>query len=256
MTTIRINKFFTQQGYCSRRAADQLIGLGRVRINGRVAVLGDQVKDSDVVTVDGRVVKRNPPPVYLAYHKPVGVICTTELEVPGNILDAVGYGERIFPIGRLDKDSSGLILLTNDGEVVNRLLRPEFGHEREYVVTVDRPYEPDFLKKLEQGVRILGRKTKPCRTRRVDRISFRITLTEGLNRQIRRMCLALEYRVKRLVRVRIMQISLRGLAAGRWRRLTHKERGDLLTAVGLKEAQGEGRVSARPGRAGAVSVAS
>jgi 23S rRNA pseudouridine2604 synthase len=235
MTTVRINKFFTQQGYCSRRAADQLIEQGRVRLNGRVAVLGDQVKEGDVVSVDGRVVDRNPRAVYLAYHKPVGVICTTEREAPGNILDAVGYRERIFPIGRLDKDSSGLILLTNDGEVVNRLLRPEFGHEREYVVTVDRPYDPDFLKKLERGVRILGRKTKPCRALRVDRVSFRITLTEGLNRQIRRMCLALGYRVKRLVRVRIMHVLLRGISAGRWRRLTHKEQHDLLTAVGLKD---------------------
>lgn len=250
MSTVRINKYFTQQGFCSRRAADQLIEQGRVRLNGRVAVLGDQVKDGDVVSVDGRVVDRTPPPVYLAYHKPIGVTCTTELDVPGNILHAVGYPERIFPIGRLDKDSSGLILLTNDGDVVNRLLRPEFGHEREYVVTVDHPYEKGFLEKLEQGVRVLGRKTRPCRTRRVDRISFRLTLTEGRNRQIRRMCLALGYRVKRLVRVRVMHVPLRGLSAGRWRHLSHKEREDLLAAVGLKQATGEGRVSAAAGAGG------
>src|SRR3989441_7885900 len=130
MSTVRINKFFTEQGFCSRRAADRMIGEGRVRINGRVAVLGDQVTNADVVTVDGRVVSHRPQPVYLAYHKPVGVTCTTEPHVAGNIVHAVGYPERIFPIGRLDKDSSGLILLTNDGDIVNRILRAEFGHER------------------------------------------------------------------------------------------------------------------------------
>jgi 23S rRNA pseudouridine2604 synthase len=255
VSTVRINKYFTQQGYCSRRAADQLIEAGRVRINERVAVLGDQVTDEDVVTVDGRVVARNPPPVYLAYHKPIGVTCTTETDVKGNILHAVGYPERIFPIGRLDKDSSGLILLTNDGELVNRLLRPEFGHEREYVVTVDRPFTSVFLDRLEGGVRVLGRKTRPCRAKRVDAAAFRITLTEGRNRQVRRMCAALGYEVKRLVRVRVLNIPLRGLAVGQWRRLTRQERDELLATVGLTNT-GKGRVSARPGRVGAMDTAS
>jgi 23S rRNA pseudouridine2604 synthase len=234
---VRINKFFTQQGFCSRRAADRMIEDGRIRINGRVAVLGDQVADDDVVTVDGSVVKNRPRSVYLAYHKPVGVTSTTELHVEGNILQAVGYPERIFPIGRLDKDSSGLILLTNDGDIVNRILRAQFGHEREYVVTVDRPYLPSFLRRMEQGMPVLGEKTRPCRTTQVDATTFRITLTEGRNRQIRRMCSALGYRVVRLMRVRIMHIRLGDLPVGKWRELTPKEHDELLAAVGFPENQ-------------------
>jgi 23S rRNA pseudouridine2604 synthase len=233
VTAVRINKYFTEQGFCSRRAADRMIEDGRVRINGRVAVLGDQVTDDDVVTLDGRVVTSRPDARYLAYHKPVGVTCTTELHVAGNILQAVGYPERVFPIGRLDKDSSGLILLTNDGDIVNRILRAEFGHEREYVVTVDRPYQPDLLRHLEQGVLVLGEKTRLCRTAKVDGTTFRIKLTEGRNRQIRRMCSALGYRVVRLVRVRIMHIRLGGLPLGKWRELTPPERDRLLADVGL-----------------------
>ena len=253
MTKVRVNKYFTEQGFCSRRAADLMIEEGRVRINGRVAVLGDQVADDDVVTVDGCAVKSRPHVVYLAYHKPVGVTCTTELHVEGNILQAVGYPERIFPVGRLDKDSSGLILLTNDGDIVNRILRAEFGHEREYMVTLDRPYSPTFLRCVEQGVLVQGTKTRPCRTARVGVLTFRIMLTEGRNRQIRRMCSALGYRVVCLVRVRIMHIRLDDLPVGTWRELTPKEQEKLIAAVGL-EGTGEGRVSARPGRAG-VKVA-
>jgi 23S rRNA pseudouridine2604 synthase len=235
MTTVRINKYFTERGFCSRRAADRMIDDGRVRINGRVAVPGDRVAGDDRVTVDGRVVRSRPRPVYLAYHKPVGVTCTTELHVPGNILHAVGYPERIFPIGRLDKDSSGLILLTNDGDIVNRILRAEFGHEREYVVTVDRPFPPTMLRRLEQGVPVLGEKTRPCWTTRMDAVTFRIRLTEGRNRQIRRMCSTLGYRVVRLVRVRIMHIRLGGLPVGQWREFSPKERDELLAAVGMRE---------------------
>ncbi len=237
MSTVRINKFFTEQGFCSRRVADRMIEDGRVRINGRVAVLGDQVTDADVVTVDGRAVSHRPPPVYLAYHKPVGVTCTTESHVVGNIIQAVGYPERIFPIGRLDKDSSGLILLTNDGDIVNRILRAEFGHEREYVVTVDRPSPPSLLKRLEKGVLVLGEKTRPCRTKRVDATTFRITLTEGHNRQLRRMCSALGYRVTQLVRVRIMHIRLGDLPVGKWRHLTPPECDKLLADVGFFEKE-------------------
>ncbi len=237
MTSVRINKYFTEQGFCSRRAADRMIEDGRVLINGRVAVLGDRVTDDDVITLDGRVVKSRPGAVYLAYHKPVGVTCTTELRVAGNILHAVGYPERIFPIGRLDKDSSGLILLTNDGDIVNRILRAEFGHEREYVVMVDRPYQPAFLRRLERGVLVLGAKTRPCRTARVEATTFKIKLTEGRNRQIRRMCSALGYRVVRLVRVRVMHIRLGDLPVGKWRELTPKERDELLAAVGFSENQ-------------------
>ena len=234
MSTVRLNKFFTEQGFCSRRAADRMIEEGRVRINGRVAVLGDQVTDADVVTVDGRVVSHRPPPGYLAYHKPVGVTCTTEPHVAGNIVHAVGYPERVFPIGRLDKNSSGLILLTNDGDIVNRILRVEFGHEREYVVAVDRPCPLSFLKQLEKGVLGLSEKTRPCRTKKVDATTFRITLTEGRNPQIRRMCSALGYRVVTLVRIRIMHIRLDDLPVRTWRHLTPQERDQLLTAVGLR----------------------
>jgi 23S rRNA pseudouridine2604 synthase len=235
MKEVRINKFFTEHGVCSRRAADRLIQEGRVSINGRTAVLGDQVADADVVLVDGRVLSESKKTVYLAYHKPVGITCTTELDVRGNIVEAIGYPERIFPIGRLDKDSSGLILLTNDGDIVNRILRAEFGHEREYLVTVDRPYPRPFLDRLEQGVLILGKKTSPCRATRIDQSCFRVILTEGRNRQIRRMCSGLGFRVTRLVRSRIMHIELGNLCVGEWRHLSNQERDALLSAVGLDE---------------------
>jgi 23S rRNA pseudouridine2604 synthase len=213
-----------------------LIEDGRIAINGRTAVLGDQVREGDVVTLDGRVMDQPARPVYLAYHKPVGVTCTTERNVEGNIVQAVNYADRIFPVGRLDKDSSGLILLTNDGEIVNRILRVEFGHEREYLVTLDRTYPTTFLKRLEQGVPVLGKTTKPCRAVRVDQVRFRITLTEGRNRQIRRMCSALGFRVVRLVRTRIMHIRLGDLPLGQWRPLSDRERVELLRAISSAEA--------------------
>src|SRR3989449_8867165 len=232
MSTVRINKFFTEQGFCSRRAADRMIGEGRVRINGRVAVLGDQLTNADVVTVDGRVVSHRPQPVYLAYHKPVGVTCTTEPHVAGNIVHAVGYPERIFPIGRLDKDSSGLILLTNDGDIVNEILRTEHGHEREYEVSVDHPFDQTFIDRMVQGVVILERPTNTCRIERLGPARFRIILTEGRNRQIRRMCQVLGYRVLTLHRVRIMHVTLDGLVPGAWKPLTGEERVQLFQAVG------------------------
>jgi 23S rRNA pseudouridine2604 synthase len=235
MKGLRINKFFTEHGVCSRRAADRLIEEGRVSINGRTAILGDRVTDGDVVSVDGRVLEESGTTVYLAYHKPVGITCTTEPDVRGNIVEAIGYPERIFPIGRLDKDSSGLILLTNDGDIVNRILRAEFGHEREYHVTVDPPYPQSFLDRLERGVLIHGKKTSPCRAIRIDQSSFRIILTEGRNRQIRRMCSASGFRVSHLVRTRIMHVELGNLSLGKWRHLSNQERDILLSAVGLEE---------------------
>ena len=236
MKSVRINKFFTEWGYCSRRAADRMIEEGRVLLNGRKAVLGDQVSDGDVVSVDGRVLERAAGTVYLAYHKPVGITCTTELDVPGNIIEAIDYPERIFPVGRLDKDSSGLILMTNDGDIVNRILRAEFGHEREYLVTVNHSYPATFLDRLQRGVLVLGKITAPCRAIKVDEMSFRIILTEGRNRQIRRMCSGLGFRVVRLVRSRIMHIELGSLAVGNWRHLVKSERDALLSAVGMAEA--------------------
>ncbi|UVT22479.1 MAG: pseudouridine synthase [Nitrospira sp.] len=229
---MRINKFFTEHGICSRREADRLIESGAITINGRVAKLGDQVEPGDIIAREGRVILWGRASLYIKYHKPVGVTTTSESHVARNIIAEIGHPERIFPIGRLDKDSSGLILLTNDGDIVNEILRAEFGHEREYLVQVDRPFEQSFLEHLSQGVVILGSRTKPCRTMRVGRDQFRIILTEGRNRQIRRMCRTLGYRVMTLHRTRIMHITVNGLSAGSWKELTSLEREELLRAVG------------------------
>ena len=234
--TIRINKFFTEQGICSRREADRLIESGVITINGRVAKLGDQVEPSDVIAREGRVMSWDKANLYIKYHKPVGVTTTSESHVPRNIIAEIGHHERIFPIGRLDKDSSGLILLTNDGNIVNEVLRSEFGHEREYLVQVDRPFDRSFLDRMSRGVVILGSATRACRTIRVGRDQFRIILTEGRNRQIRRMCQALGYRVTQLHRTRIMHITAKGLSVGEWKELTAHEREQLMQAVGRCQA--------------------
>lgn len=234
--TIRINKFFTEQGICSRREADRLIESGVITINGRVAKLGDQVESSDVITREGCVIPWGKPTLYIKYHKPVGVTTTSESHVPRNIIAEIRYPERIFPIGRLDKDSSGLILLTNDGNIVNEILRAEFRHEREYLVQVDRPFDRSFLDRMARGVVILGSVTRPCRMTRVGRDQFRIILTEGRNRQIRRMCHALGYRVTTLHRTRIMHMTVKGLGSGEWKELTSQEREQLLQAVGRSHA--------------------
>lgn len=229
---IRINKFFTEHGICSRREADRLIQSGTITINGRPAKLGDQVSSDDVIACEGRVMPWGRANLYIKYHKPVGVTTTSESHIPRNIIAEIGHPERIFPIGRLDKDSSGLILLTNDGDIVNEILRAEFGHEREYLVQVDHPFDQSFLHQLSRGVMILGSRTKPCRTMRIGRDQFRIILTEGRNRQIRRMCQALGYRVTKLHRTRIMHITAEGLRIGEWKELTSQERERLLQAVG------------------------
>lgn len=231
-TTIRINKFFTQHGICSRREADRLIETGRVTINRQPAKLGDRVGPADVIARDGQVVPWGQAPIYIKYHKPVGVTTTSEAHVPRNIIAEIGHPERIFPIGRLDKDSSGLILLTNDGDIVNAVLRREYGHEREYEVTVDRPFDRVFLDQMASGVMILGSRTKPCRMNRLGPKRFRIILTEGRNRQIRRMCRALGYRVLALHRVRMMHVTITGLTPGRWMPLTAEERARLFRAIG------------------------
>jgi 23S rRNA pseudouridine2604 synthase len=230
--SIRINKFFTEHGICSRREADRLIEAGRVTINDVVAKLGDQVTAADVISRDGQVIPWGQARIYIKYHKPVGVTTTSEAHVPRNIIQEIGHPERIFPIGRLDKDSSGLILLTNDGDIVNDILRTEFGHEREYEVVLDRPYDQSVLDRLAAGVVILGRKTRPCRVERLGPKRFRIVLTEGRNRQIRRMSHAVGYRVVALHRVRIMHITLTGLAPGAWKPLAPREREELLKAIG------------------------
>lgn len=233
--TIRINKFFTEHGICSRREADRLVESGVITINGRVAKLGDQVVSTDVIARAGCVIPWDRANLYIKYHKPVGVTTTSESHVPRNMIAEIGHSERIFPIGRLDKDSSGLILLTNDGDIVNEILRTEFGHEREYLVQVDRPFAQSFLDHLSRGVVILGSKTMPCRTMRMGRDQFRIILTEGRNRQIRRMCRTLGYRVMTLHRTRIMHITVNGLSVGSWKELTSPEREELLRAVGRSQ---------------------
>jgi len=232
---IRINKFFTAQGACSRREADALIEEGRVTVNGRRAVLGDRVGPGDVITKDGLLVPWGNAPLYIKYHKPVGITTTSEPHVKDNIIAAIGHSERIFPIGRLDKDSSGLILLTNDGDIVNRVLRAEYAHEKEYAVQVDRPFDQVFLDCMAAGVVILGERTRPCRLSRVGPRDFRIILTEGRNRQIRRMCQALGYRVVTLHRNRVMHITIDGLRAGQWHYLTEREQSALLEAVQMKQ---------------------
>jgi 23S rRNA pseudouridine2604 synthase len=235
---MRLNKFISESGACSRREADAWIAAGRVTVNGRPGVLGTRVGAGDQVQVDGRALPTRRTEVYLALNKPRGIICTTERDVAGNIVDLIGHRQRIFPIGRLDKDSEGLILLTNNGDIVNEILRVEHGHEKEYLVTVERPVTATFLSMMAAGVRIGGEKTKPAMVTRVAPATFRIVLTQGLNRQIRRMCSALGYRVQALKRVRIMHIRLGALAPGQWRDLTAAETRPLLAAAGARATAG------------------
>jgi 23S rRNA pseudouridine2604 synthase len=220
---MRLNKFISETGVCSRREADSWIEAGRVTVNGALAVLGTQVNEGDSVCIDGKPVGQSKQHVYIALNKPPGITCTTERDIEGNIVDFVGHRERIFPIGRLDKDSEGLILLTNNGDIVNEILRAENEHEKEYVVTVDRPVTEIFLNGMASGVRMLGTVTKPCKVVRVERCTFKIILTQGLNRQIRRMCSFFGYKVVKLQRVRIINITLSGLKLGQWRELKPAE---------------------------------
>jgi 23S rRNA pseudouridine2604 synthase len=225
---LRLNKYISETGVCSRREADKWIEAGRVTCNGQVASLGTRVVDGDEICVDGAPVGAKRKQIYIALNKPVGVTCTTEAHIEDNIIDLVGYPERIFPIGRLDKDSEGLILLTNNGDIVNEILRSENNHEKEYIVTVDRPITDLSLKMMASGVKIMGELTKPAQVSRIDGESFRMILTQGLNRQIRRMCSALGYKAQRLQRVRIMNIHLGTLSPGKWRHLTDRELAGLL----------------------------
>lgn len=229
---MRINKYISETGICSRRVADKWIEEKRVTINGKLAELGSSAEHGDDVRVDGKPIGNKKKPVYIALNKPVGITCTTELHVKGNIVDFVNHKERIFPIGRLDKDSEGLILLTNDGDIVNKILRAENNHEKEYIVTVDKPVTPAFVDGMSRGVRILGTKTKPCKIVPLGEKMFKIILTQGLNRQIRRMCQAFGYSVVKLKRIRIMNITLDPLKKGQWRDLTDKEFTDLMKLTG------------------------
>lgn len=225
---VRLNKYISETGVCSRREADKWIEAGRVTCNGEPAALGTKVAQGDEVRIDGDLIGHKKKPVYIALNKPVGIICTTESRIEDNIIDHIKYPERIFPVGRLDRDSEGLILLTNNGDIVNEILRSENNHEKEYVVTVDRPITDLALRMLSQGVKIMGEVTKPSKVTRVNDQCFRIILTQGLNRQIRRMCSALGYKAQRLQRVRIMNVHLGNLRPGQWRHLTPAELSGLM----------------------------
>lgn len=220
---IRLNKFISEKGICSRREADKLIEEGKVTINGKRAEMGTKVSCHDEVRLNGKLLTQNESLVYIALNKPVGITCTTEKKVLGNIVDLINYPKRIFPIGRLDKDSEGLIFLTNDGDIVNKILRAGNNHEKEYIVTVNKAITDEFINRMSSGVKILGTITKPCTVIKEGTYVFRIILTQGLNRQIRRMCDALGYHVVKLKRIRIMNVKLDDLPIGKWRYLAPSE---------------------------------
>ncbi|MCF7753705.1 pseudouridine synthase [Paenibacillus xylanexedens] len=227
-----INKYISETGFCSRRETNRLIAAGRITINGRVCEKGAEIETHDVVLIDGKEIPRNDSePVYIALNKPIGIVCTAAEHVEGNIIQYMNYLSRIFAIGRLDKASEGLILLTNDGGIVNKMMRSEHNHDKEYVVTVDKPVTNEFVKSMSEGVEILDVVTKPCEVYRQSENVFRIILTQGLNLQIRRMCKALGYRVLKLVRVRIMNITLDQLERGQWRHLEQEELEILLSQL-------------------------
>lgn len=226
---MRLNNYISSSGICSRREADKWIKENKVKVNGKLADIGTKVLEGDIVEVMGKVVKPKENKIYIAFNKPVGITCTTERHIKGNIIDFINHKERIFPIGRLDKDSQGLILLTNDGFIVNEILREENDHEKDYIVTVDKPITKGFLVSMSKGVKIFNPvqkkyvTTKPCNVEKINEKSFKITLSQGLNRQIRRMCEGLGYKVTKLKRIRIMNITLKGIPEGTYRDLSKEE---------------------------------
>lgn len=227
----RLNRYISSSGICSRREADRFIEEGKVTVNGKRAVIGMRVLPGQKVMVNGLLVTTDVEPVYIAFNKPVGIVSTTDTREKDNIVDYIGHEQRIFPIGRLDKDSQGLLLLTNDGDIVNKILRVGNSHKKEYIVTVDKPVTDDFLLRMSRGVPILDRVTRKCEITRVSTFVFRIVLTQGLNRQIRRMCEYFEYEVTKLERIQIMNIKLGNLKRGQWRTLTEKELGELFDMI-------------------------
>jgi len=226
---MRLNNYISSTGICSRREADKLIQQNKVLINGKKAQVGQTVEPGDVVKVNGKKLVQKKNDVYIALNKPVGITCTTERHIKGNIIDYINYPERVFPVGRLDKPSEGLIILTNDGTIVNQILRSENNHEKEYVVTVNKNITEEFIENMSNGVRIFNPVTNKhvvtnkCKVTKVNNRTFKIILSQGLNRQIRRMCEAFRYEVIKLQRVRIMDLTLKGIAPGKWRKLTPKE---------------------------------
>ncbi len=243
----RLNKYISGSGVASRRAADRLIGKGRVTINGRAAELGDIVRDGDVVCVDGEPISREKKDIILVFNKPRGITCTSSPDDPDNVIDFIGYPKRIYSVGRLDKDSRGLLLMTNNGELANRIMRSRFEHDKEYVVTVDKEITDAFLRKMSEGVRLDdGAMTKRCEVERIWDDQFRIVLRQGLNRQIRRMCEHFGYKVLDLQRVRIMNIELGKLKEGRYRDISKAERTELYRRLGLRRrSAGSGRRTSR-----------
>jgi 23S rRNA pseudouridine2604 synthase len=231
--TLRLNKAISDTGFCSRREADRVIEEGRVTINGREGVLGDRVTSNDDIRVDGRRIKfkNQEEAIYIAFNKPRGITCTTERQIEGNIIHYIRHPKRIFPIGRLDKPSEGLIFLTSDGDIVNKILRAGNNHEKEYIVTVNKSITPEFLKKMGNGVPVLDTITAKCFITKESEYVFKIILTQGLNRQIRRMCEYLNYEVTKLKRTRIMNISLSNIPLGKWRNLTKEELAEITKMV-------------------------
>ena len=231
--TTRINKAISSSGYCSRRQADALIESERVTINGKLAVLGDRVTEEDTIAIDGKPIKEESQNIYLILNKPVGITCTTDTRVLGNVIDFINYPKRIFHVGRLDKPSEGLLLLTNDGDIVNKILRAEYEHEKEYIVRVDRPVTSSFIHQMSSGVPILDTVTNRCKVEQISRFTFRIVLKQGLNRQIRRMCEHFNYNVEALQRVRLINIELGDLPVGEWRYLTKEELNKLQKEISI-----------------------
>ena len=227
----RLNKAISETGFCSRRGADKFIEEGAVKVNGETAGIGVKVSPDDVIEVNGKVITKEFQNIYLAFNKPIGITCTTDTEIKGNIITYMKYPERIFPIGRLDKPSEGLIFMTNDGDIVNKILRSKNNHEKEYIVRVNRKVSSYFLREMAGGVPILDTVTLTCKVEKIDDYTFNIVLTQGLNRQIRRMCLALDYEVRSLKRVRIMNIEIGGLKPGKYRHFTKPELEEVLRLV-------------------------
>lgn len=218
-----LNKYISSTGICSRREAEKLIVDGRVTVNGKPTQLGNRVFEGDIVKIDGKALKAKPKTIYIALNKPIGIVCTTDSKEKKNIVKFVGHPQRLFPIGRLDKPSEGLIFLTNDGDIVNKILRAGNNHEKEYIVSVNKPINDRFISRMGNGIPILGTITKKCKVEKLNQTTFKITLTQGLNRQIRRMCEYLDYEVTKLKRTRIMNVELRSLKTGEWRSLTADE---------------------------------
>jgi 23S rRNA pseudouridine2604 synthase len=231
MQTTRLNKAISETGYCSRREADRLIEQGKVKVNDTIAGLGVQVAENDQIFVEGKLITNNVKLIYLAFNKPVGITSTTDTIIKSNIIDFINFPERIFPVGRLDKPSEGLIFMTNDGDIVNKILRSKNNHEKEYVVTVNKKITPDFIEKMSSGVPVLDTITKKCTVTKIDDFTFTIILTQGLNRQIRRMCDYLGYEVKTLKRIRIMNVKLGNLKSGKYRHFTKDELTEVLRLV-------------------------